>query len=411
MICEIISVGTELLLGDILNTDTMFLSKELACLGIDVLYHTTVGDNAGRLEDTLKTAALRADLIITTGGLGPTGDDLTKEIVCKYFNEELILHEPSLKRMQDFFNAINLIMPENNKKQAMMPKNSIILDNDYGTAPGCILNKHNKIVIMLPGPINELKPMFLNYAVSYLSKLSNEVISSHNLHIFGMGEAAVYEIIEDLTLNNNPTLAPYAKTGEVMLRVTAKSDTKENADILCQPVINELKDRLGNFIYGLDCNNLEQHIIDLLTKKGKTLSLAESCTGGLLAKRITDISGSSKVFNCGIVSYSNDIKHSVLNVSNDLLTQYGAVSRQVASQMAAGVKKVSGSDYALSITGIAGPNGGTSKKPVGLVYIAAAFDDTVIAEKHIFDGSRGREYIRQCACNYALNLLRRALIK
>ena len=410
MICEIISVGTELLLGDILNTDTQFLSKELALMGINVLYHTTVGDNVQRLHSALNTALDRCDMIITSGGLGPTKDDLTKEVTSQHFNLPLILHKPSLDSMKEFFNSLNRPMPESNIKQAMLPEHSTVLENKFGTAPGCAFIKDNKIIIMLPGPPNELIPMFHNEVVPFLSDMTHQVIISHNIHVFGLGESSVASMLDDLMESYNPTLAPYAKAGEVMLRVTAKADTPEAADSLCTPVIDKIKKRLGNYIYGIDSGNLPNTVINLLKKSQKTLALAESCTGGLLSKQITDVPGSSDVFHCGIISYSNDIKNSILNVDNNLLSKYGAVSKEVAAAMAKGVKAISKTSYALSITGIAGPGGGSAEKPVGLVYIGLAYEDKVIVEKHNFSSLRSREYIRNSSCNYALDLLRNHII-
>lgn len=411
--CEIISVGTELLLGDIVNTDAQFLSLQLAQLGISVVYQTTVGDNPDRLYSALEIAAKRSDIIITSGGLGPTPDDLTKEICCKFFGVECEMHEESLKRMTDIFECRNIPMPESNRKQALLPKNCVVLKNDNGTAPGCVIEKNGKHIIMLPGPPKELKPMFLDYALPYLKQFSQSIIISHQIRTFGIGESTMAELVGEYLNSENPTVAPYAKDGESLLRVTAMADSKEEAEALCQPMIDKLVDLLEDYVYGIDEPNIESAVVKLLKEKGLTMATAESCTGGFVAKRITDISGSSAAFECGIVSYSNRIKAEVLGVNEADLEKYGPVSETVARQMALGALKVSSADVAVSVTGLAGPDSDGSDNPVGLSYIGLAAKDGTVCVKKLFTGKSGkdcREYNRYVNASNSLNLVRLYLI-
>ncbi len=406
--CEIISVGTEILLGDILNTDAQFLSIQLALMGISVLHQTTVGDNPERLREALGIAASRNDIIITSGGLGPTPDDLTKEICCEFFSKKCVLHRESLDRMSAYFASKGLEMTENNKKQAMLPTDCTVFPNDNGTAPGCAIEKDGNHIIMLPGPPGELKPMFFNYAAKYLKRFSDKTIISHSIRTFGIGESAMAQKVNDLFDGSNPTLAPYAKNGEALLRVTAMAQSKEDAEKLCAPIIKEVSKRLDGLVYGIDVPNIETAVVNMLKEKHLKLATAESCTGGYIGKRITDIPGSSDVFECGIISYSNEIKANVLGVSRDDLQKYGAVSEQVAKQMAIGALKVSGADIAVSVTGIAGPGSDGTDKPVGLSYIGIAAKDFVYAKK-LVTGKKNdgcREYNRYVSASNALNLVR-----
>lgn len=406
--CEIISVGTEILLGDILNTDAQFLSIQLALMGISVLHQTTVGDNPERLREALGIAASRNDIIITSGGLGPTPDDLTKEICCEFFSKKCVLHRESLERMSSYFASKGLEMTENNKKQAMLPTDCTVFPNDNGTAPGCAIEKNGKHILMLPGPPGELKPMFFNYAAKYLKRFSDKTIISHSIRTFGIGESAMAQKVNDLFDGSNPTLAPYAKNGEALLRVTAMAQSKEDAEKLCAPIIKEVSKRLDGLVYGIDVPNIETAVVNMLKEKHLKLATAESCTGGYIGKRITDIPGSSDVFECGIISYSNEIKANVLGVSRDDLQKYGAVSEQVAKQMAIGALKVSGADIAVSVTGIAGPGSDGTDKPVGLSYIGIAAKDFVYAKK-LVTGKKNdgcREYNRYVSASNALNLVR-----
>ena len=335
-VCELISVGTEILLGDILNTDAQYLSIELAKLGISVIHQSTVGDNRERLLAQLDEAAKRSDIIILSGGLGPTPDDLTKEVCCEFFGKEMFLHEPTVEKIKKYFSSKGIEMAQNNLKQAMLPKDCVIFPNDNGTAPGMAIEKDGVHILVLPGPPRELKPMFQNCAVPYLMQFSDRIIVSHNIRTFGIGESSMAERVNDLFDGQNPTVAQYAKDGEALLRVTAMAKTKEDAESLCEPIIEEIKKRLDAYVYGVDYNCIEEAVVGMLKEHHLKVATAESCTGGLIAKRITDVPGASEVFECGIISYANGIKHKVLGVSEDDLNKYGAVSEPVAKQMAQG---------------------------------------------------------------------------
>lgn len=404
-VCELISVGTEILLGDILNTDAQFLSIELARLGISVIHQSTVGDNRERLLAQLKEAADRSDIIILSGGLGPTPDDLTKEVCCEFFGKKMFLHEPTVEKIKTYFSTKGMEMAQNNLKQAMLPKDCVIFPNDNGTAPGMAIEKDGVHILVLPGPPRELKPMFRNCAVPYLMQFSDRIIVSHNIRTFGIGESLMAEKVNDLFDAENPTVAPYAKDGEALLRVTAMARTKEEAENLCKPVINEIKNRLDGFVYGVDYTCIEEAVIEKLKEKNMKVATAESCTGGLIAKRITDVPGASEVFDCGIISYANEIKHRVLGVSEDDLNKYGAVSEAVARQMAQGALKVSGADIAVSVTGIAGPDSDSTNKPVGLVYIGLADRDNVWV-RELRTSRKDRSYNRYVSASNALNMIR-----
>lgn len=404
-VCELISVGTEILLGDILNTDAQFLSQELAKLGISVMHQSTVGDNAGRLTALLKEAAERSDIIILSGGLGPTPDDITKEVCCEFFGKQMYLHEESLEKMKSFFAERGREMPENNIKQAMLPEGCTVFVNNNGTAPGLAMEKDGVHLLLLPGPPRELKAMFFESALPYLKQFSDKVIISHNVRTFGIGESAMAEKVSDLLELKNPTVAPYAKDGEALLRVTAMADSEEQAEEMCRPVIKEIEQRLGDVVYGIDYTCIEEAVVELLRQKGLRVATAESCTGGFIAKRITNVSGSSEVIECGIVSYSNRIKNEILGVNADDLEKYGAVSETVARQMAEGAVRVSGADIAVSVTGIAGPNGDGSGKPVGLSYIGLA-DKKNSWVRELKTGRTDREYNRYVNASNALNMIR-----
>ena len=404
-VCELISVGTEILLGDILNTDAQYLSIELAKLGISVIHQSTVGDNRERLLAQLDEAAKRSDIIILSGGLGPTPDDLTKEVCCEFFGKELQLHEPTAEKIRNYFSSKGLEMAQSNLKQAMLPRDCVIFPNENGTAPGMAIEKDGVHILVLPGPPRELKPMFRNSAIPYLMQFSDKIIVSHNIRTFGIGESAMAEKVRDLLDGKNPTVAPYAKDGEALLRVTAMADSEDDAEKLCEPVIDEIKSRLDGFFYGVDYTCIEEAVVELLRNNRLKAATAESCTGGLIAKRITDVSGASDVFDCGIISYSNEIKNKILGVSEDDLKKYGAVSEPVARQMAQGALRVSGADVAVSVTGIAGPNSDGTDKPVGLVYIALADKDNVWV-KELRTSRNDRSYNRYVSASNALNMIR-----
>lgn len=404
-VCELISVGTEILLGDILNTDAQYLSIELAKLGISVIHQSTVGDNRERLLAQLDEAAKRSNIIILSGGLGPTPDDLTKEVCCEFFGKEMFLHEPTVEKIKEYFSLKGIEMAQNNLKQAMLPKDCVIFPNDNGTAPGMAIEKDGVHILVLPGPPRELKPMFQNCAVPYLMQFSDRIIVSHNIRTFGIGESSMAERVNDLFDAQNPTVAPYAKDGEALLRVTAMAKTKEDAESLCEPIIEEIKKRLDAYVYGVDYNCIEEAVVGMLKEHHLKVATAESCTGGLIAKRITDVPGASEVFECGIISYANGIKHKVLGVSEDDLNKYGAVSEPVAKQMAQGALKVSGADIAVSVTGIAGPDSDSTGKPVGLVYIGLADKENVWV-REIRTSRRDRSYNRYVSASNALDMIR-----
>ena len=407
---ELIAVGTELLLGNIANTDAQMLSKGLSALGINVYYHTVVGDNPQRLKAAVEVAKGRADIIITTGGLGPTCDDLTKNVLAECFGRKLVYDEESAQRIRDYFQRLHPggAMTENNLQQAYLPEGCTIFSNDWGTAPGCAFEGDGVRVIMLPGPPNECTPMFEHRAVPYLRSLADGVIASRTLKIFGMGESAVEAKLRDrMNALTNPTLAPYAKTGEVELRITAKAATVEEARALIVPVEEEVRGIFGPLVYGADVASMEQVVLGLLKEKGLTLGTAESCTGGLVAKRLTDLSGASAVFKGGVVSYTNEVKAGVLGVPQAMLDEFGAVSEPVARAMAQGARKVLGCDLAVSLTGVAGPDPDDRGNPVGLIYVALDTPEgTRVRELHLING---RARIRTVAATNAFDMVRRYL--
>lgn len=411
MNCELISVGTEILLGDILNTNARFLSKELAALGISLMHQTTVGDNEERLKSCLDIAFSRADTVILTGGLGPTPDDLTKEACAAYFGKKLILSEDISENIRSYFSSKGIVMPESNIKQALVPEESTVLFNKNGTAPGFIMEKDGRKIIILPGPPREMEPMFREYIIPYLRQFSRSVIKSHTVRTFGIGESAMSERVADLLESKNPTVAPYAKDGEALLRITAKAESEQEAEALIAPVLEEIKSRLGSYVYGIDAGSIEEATVSLMKEKGVTAAFAESCTAGLCAKRITDISGASQVFHCGVVSYSNEIKSKILGVSSGDLSRFGAVSDIVAAQMALGVKRLSGADYGVAVTGMAGPTSDDPEKEVGLIYIAVTDGERLyLKEFHGRSGGSCRDYNRFVSASNAINQLRLCII-
>ena len=407
---ELIAVGTELLLGNIANTDAQMLSQGLSALGINVYYHTVVGDNPDRLKAAVELAKTRADIIITTGGLGPTCDDLTKNVLAQCFGRQLVFHEPSARRIEAYFQRLhpNRPMTDNNYQQAMLPEGCTVLDNDWGTAPGVAFEADGVRVIMLPGPPRECKAMFTYRVVPYLKDLADGVIVSRTLKLFGIGESSMEaQLRDEMNAMTNPTLAPYAKEGECELRITAKAGDEESAHALIDPVEADLKAHFGPLVYGVDIPSLEAAVFALLKEKSLTLGSAESCTGGLVAKRMTDLAGVSSVFRGGVVSYVTEVKHTVLGVDQDLLDQYGAVSEPVARAMAEGARKVLGCDLAISTTGVAGPDPDERGNPVGLVFIGLATPDGTWVRK--VNLSMGRQRIRHIAASHGFDLARRYL--
>ncbi|MBQ9963925.1 MAG: competence/damage-inducible protein A [Clostridia bacterium] len=409
MRAEIISVGTELLLGDIVNSNSQFLARELAAYGIDTIYQSTVGDNRERLKQALELALSRCDAVVLTGGLGPTEDDLTRETVAECLGLPLELHEESDERIRAYFERTEREYTENNRKQAMLPKGCEVFPNDHGTAPGCAIEQDGKRVVLLPGPPREMVPMFFDQVAAYLTRCSGGTIHSHTVGVFGIPEAAIDERLHDLMQGENPTVAPYAKNGEVVLRITAKADTEEQADVLCDPIISEIRERLGNAVYGVDAGGLAKRVVTLLTENGLKIATAESCTAGLLSGRLTEIAGVSSVFECGVAAYSKEIKHQVLGVPAAILEKRGAVSSETAAAMAVGACRISGADIGVGITGVAGPD--TSEgKSVGTVFVALADHKRVWVRK-VFAGhtNEDRETIRNMATLYALDMARRYL--
>lgn len=406
---ELIAVGTELLLGNIANTDAQMISQGLSQLGINVYYHTVVGDNPQRVRQAVDIARGRADILITTGGLGPTCDDLTKVAVAQAFGKELVYHEPSAQRIRERFAQRGTPVTENNFQQAMVPEGCTVLDNDWGTAPGVAFQADGTHVLMLPGPPRECEMMFRHRALPYLQQLADGVIASRTVKTFGIGESAAEALLRDLmNALHNPTLAPYAKPTGTELRITAHAPTREEALRLIAPVEERVKAILGDKVIGVDVDSLEEVCFALLKDRGLTVGTAESCTGGLLAKLLTDLPGSSAVFRGGVVSYTNGVKAGLLGVPQDLLDRYGAVSPQVAEAMARGAKAALGCDIALSTTGVAGPDADDRGNPIGLVYLGLAWGDQCRVTE-FRAGPVERERVRRQAAQTALDLLRRHL--
>jgi nicotinamide-nucleotide amidase len=408
LIAEIIAVGTELLLGQIPNTNAQIISNALQEIGIDVYYHTCVGDNQERLMDIFKTGFTRSDIIILTGGLGPTRDDLTKETVASYLNLSLKVDKYSLGKIKSFFARRGKPITENNYKQALIPEGACTIENKKGTAPGVLLNNDGKVIVMLPGPPTEMEPMLKEVVIPYLSQRCSSTIISRVLKFYGIGESALEEELKDLiSQQTNPTIAPLAKMGEVTIRLTAKAKDRMTAQNIIKPVEDEITRRVGDFLYGFDNDTVEETVAKLLFKLNKTIAIAESCTGGLMAHKLTNIPGISQYFERGVVSYSNRSKQELLKVKADTIKEYGAVSEQTAKEMARGIRLTSDTDIGVSITGIAGPDGGTPEKPVGLVYIGYSDSDSEYAEQYFFNGERID--IKERSVNSAFHLVRRMI--
>ncbi|MDO4860306.1 MAG: competence/damage-inducible protein A [Bacillota bacterium] len=378
----IIAVGTELLFGQTVNTNAVYLSRELNLMGFDVMYHHTVGDNPARLVEMLDVAYKDCDMVITTGGLGPTQDDLTKEILNDYFGDELVLHEPSMESMKERFEKLGRKMTDNNIKQAYMPSRSHVFKNDQGTAPGCALEKDGKYAICLPGPPREMTAMFESYVRPYLEGRTDGSMCYRLIRTFGIGESdletRLMDIIDGQT---DPTLATYAKEGECYLRIASKRADAAEAESAVKGMLADVKKRIGEFIYDCDNRDLWDVVGEKLMAKNITISSAESCTGGMFAEKLTSVPGISAVFERSFVTYSNGAKEEILGVKKETLEKHGAVSEETAMEMAKGLRKVSGSRICVSVTGVAGPDGGTPEKPVGLVYIGAVCDDKEVCRK------------------------------
>ena len=403
MTAEILSVGTELLLGDIVNTNAAFLSRELAKLGISVYHQATVGDNHDRLTAQLGQSFAKADCVIISGGLGPTQDDITKAVAAEYFGRGLTMHEESLERIKRRFAHREL--PVNVERNAIIIEGAEALPNDNGSAPGIIVEQDGKTLILLPGPPHEMKPMFSQYAVSFLRTKTNSVLFSRTLKIIGVGESKVELLLQDLIdEQTNPTISPYAKFDETQVRITASAPNETAAQALLEPLAKEIYRRLDSHVYAEDDTTLAEIVVKRLREGGKTLATAESCTGGLIAADIVGVPGSSAVFREGLTTYSNDAKISRLQVDAKLIAKHGAVSAEVAAAMAEGVAKTSGAEIGLSTTGIAGPDGGTAEKPVGLVYVGLHMDGETKTAKFQLSGNRNE--IRERAKMLGLNFLR-----
>lgn len=411
MIVELISVGTEILLGNIVNTNAAFLAEQCAALGLSCYYQTVVGDNDQRLQKALETAVDRSDIVILSGGLGPTQDDLTKETAAKLFGRKLIMDKHSKELIEAFFKKRGLKPTDNNWKQALIPEGAAAVDNANGTAPGIIMEEDGKTVILLPGPPNELVPMFRTSIFPYLAKKETGIICSKTVKICGVGESKAESEIADLLKRQvNPTIAPYAKTGEVHLRVTAKAVDEKSAKKLLKPVVKELKGRFGSNVYTTEEEvTLEQAVVDLLLANQLTVSTVESCTGGMVAARLINVPGVSEVFKSGHITYSNKAKRKIVGVKRSDLEKYGAVSEKVAKDMAKGAAVLTKADVVVSVTGVAGPDGGTDEKPVGLVYIGCYVKGKVSVRKYNFSGNRAK--IRECSVAAALTLMRQCILE
>ena len=411
MKAEIIAVGTELLLGEVANTNAVYLSQRMAECGIDVYRHTTVGDNRARLIDVLSEAFARADIVITTGGLGPTADDITKDAVAAHFGLALELHQPSLLAIKAFFDRMGHEMKENNKRQAYLPEGAMVLDNPAGTAPGCIVSVGGKKCILLPGPPKEVDVMYRRHVKDYLMQYSREVLVSLTLRFVGIGESAMEDAVKDIVqAQGNPSIAPYAvdRPGEVTLRLCAKAKTEDDARMMILPVAGRIKERLGEFIYGENDDSLAQVVVAMLRGIGLRLAAAESITGGAFAAAVVSVPGASYVLNESYVVYSNHSKTKLLGVSEATLESHGAVSSQTAEEMAQGALKAASADISISFTGVAGPDGGTQEKPVGLTYIGLCYKGRTEVGKHILFGDRNR--IRDRVVALGLDMIRRAIL-
>lgn len=412
LIAEILCTGEELLLGDIVNTNAAFLSAELTELGLSVYHHSVVGDDPKRLSECVDEALVRSDIVIISGGLGPTKDDLTKETVARLFGRNMTLHEPSLEAIRSYFAKTGRVMSKNNEKQAMMPEGAIVFPNNFGTAPALALEREDgKTAIMLPGPPSELVPLFFEQVVPYIKAKNLFATASKNLHFFGIGESALAEKLDGYLIDT-PSLcaATYCKEGEVRIRITARAESESEARMACEEYADKIiGTEAGGFLYGIDVGTIENAVVIALHEKKLTLSAAESCTGGLIAKRVTDISGCSDVFFGGCVTYTNEVKHKLIGVSEETLERFGAVSYQTACEMARGVRLATGSDIGVSATGIAGPTGGSAQTPVGTVFIGISTKNGEEYRRLSLSPMRSREYIRQASATNAFDMVLRAI--
>ena len=409
MVAEILAVGTELLMGQIVNTNAQYLTKRLNDVGVNVYYHSVVGDNPIRLKECLRLALSRSDVVITTGGLGPTKDDITKETVAEIMGMKLVRHEETFRNIRCFFERVNRKMMNNNTKQADIPEGCIIIQNNNGTAPGCLIEKDGKTIIMLPGPPKEMIPMFEETIYPYFEKKTGQIIGSRMLKVFGIGESEMeMKILDLIEAQSNPTIAPYVNMGEVVIRVTARGKNYYEAMEMINPVIERIKERLGSDLYAYNGETLEETVVQLLIGKGISISTAESCTGGMLASKLVNVPGVSNVFANGFITYSNQSKVDVLGVDPDVIKTYGTVSKETAIEMVKGLVKNTATRAGISITGIAGPDGGTPEKPVGSVYVAVMLDGEIDTMALKLNGDRER--VRHMACLNAMNMLRKKIL-
>lgn len=406
---ELLMVGTELLLGQTVDTNASFIAEKLAEAGVNVYFKTTVGDNRPRLVAALSAALLRADVVITSGGLGPTEDDLTRDAVAGALGLDLIEDEEALAQIEKWFRSHARAMAKSNRKQALMPEGATVLQNDRGTAPGFIVRALDKAVVCLPGVPHEMRAMLTESVLPYLREHYDleATLYSRILRFTGIGESDLEQRLVDLFRSANPTVAPYASLGEVKLRLTARAEDRTEAENMFAPVEQEIRRRVGEYMYGTEDDTLEAVVGKTLQQHGRTVGTAESCTGGLVAKRLTDVPGSSAWFPGGVVAYGNDAKKRLLNVPEDVLERHGAVSPETAAAMAEGAARLFDADYGLGVTGIAGPGGGSEEKPVGLVYVAVAGPEGVQTRRLLFGGERA--HIRRRASQSALDLLRRQI--
>ena len=410
MDAEIICVGSEILIGDILNTNSKYISEKLTNFGINIFWHTSVGDNKTRLKQTLEIALKRSKLIFITGGLGPTQDDITKEVLAETIKLELIQNETIKQELIEKFNKKKIKMPLNNLKQAKMFTNAILFKNYNGTAPGfaITLNKSN-IIICLPGPPNELKPMFENEVVPFLKKLKNDIIKSKNIYIYGLTESEIDEKIEKLLQLKNPTVGIYAKLGQIRLRISCKAESETKCDELIKPILDEIKLKFKHHIFGIDIDSMENALVQTAIKNDKTIAVAESCTGGLIASKIVSIKNASKCFNFATVCYNNEMKQKILKIDSKILSKFGAVNAKVAQQMASNVRIISNADIGISTTGIAGPGGEESSlKPIGLVFVGLSVKNKTLAFKLNLSNKQRNEIINLTAI-FAMNSARQII--
>ena len=405
-VTEIISVGTELLLGHVTNTDARDVSEMLSKIGINVLYHTVVGDNPKRIEDCVNIAKDRADIIITTGGLGPTCDDITKEILARSFGLKLVRDQKEHEGLYDYI-RYGRKFTDNNFTQAMLPEGCTVFHNNCGTAPGCAFEKDGKIVLMLPGPPKECRAMLQDSAIPYLRKLSGKQIVSHTVNVFGIGESSVDDMFaREMNAMTNPSMAPYAKECDCFVKLTAKAESEEAAEEMLLPLVEHVKERIGEYAYGVDVETLEERVLELFKEHPMTFATAESCTGGQIAKRFTDLPGASAFFKGGMVTYTNEAKAKLLGIDPELIEEKGAVSHEVAKEMAERCREILDTDIAVSVTGLAGPDG-DGVNPVGTVFVAMAVEGETFVRHLQLGAHRSRSYVRRMSGNHAYDMIRR----